>query len=95
VEGTTGHLTVESTKTRFDVGNSGYGYQWWTRRLDVDGKAYSCFYAIGGGGQFIFGFRDFDLVAVFTGSNSGSRWSAYVYEMMEKYILPAVAAAES
>jgi CubicO group peptidase (beta-lactamase class C family) len=86
--------TVESTKTRFDMGDSGYGYQWWTRRLDVDGKTYSCFYAIGGGGQFIFGFRDFDLVAVFTGSNYGSRWSAYVYEMMEKYILPAVAAAE-
>jgi CubicO group peptidase (beta-lactamase class C family) len=87
--------TVESTKTRFDRKNTGYGYQWWTRRFEVDGKTYSCFYAIGGGGQFIFGFRDLDLVVVFTGANSGGRWSAYVYKMMEKYILPAVAAAES
>ena len=61
----------------------------------MDRKMYSCFYAIGGDGQFIFGFRELDLVVVFTGANYGSRWSAYVYEMMEEFILPAATAAGS
>jgi CubicO group peptidase (beta-lactamase class C family) len=76
---------VESTKARFDRKAAGYGYQWWTRRFTVDGKTYSCFYAIGGGGQFIFGFRDIDLVVVFTGANSGRRWSASLDRRLLKY----------
>jgi len=67
-----------------------YGYQWWQRTFKITNRDIESFYAIGGGGQFIFVFPEFDMVVVSTAQNFDKGWSRRFYEMLGSYILPAV-----
>ena len=54
----------------FDTGyGDGYGYLWWLKNFQVNGREYQSFKSSGWGGQEIFVFDDLDMVVVFTGAN--------------------------
>lgn len=70
-----------------------YGYLWFNKTYNVNGKSYEVFYCGGTGGNKIFVFVDEPLVVVVTASAYGKRYQhSQVDEMMEKYIIPAVTA---
>jgi CubicO group peptidase (beta-lactamase class C family) len=62
-----------------------YGYQWWSRSFS--GGKYHCYFASGNGGQFIFVFKDLDLVVVSTGGNFGSASQVDIMAWIERYVL--------
>ena len=68
-----------------------YGYLFWSRTFDVQGKQYETFYATGNGGSKIFIFTDEPLVIVVTATAYGT-WFMHrqVGDMVERFILPAV-----
>lgn len=84
---------VPRTTSRWD-GDRQYGYGWWIR----DFARYPSCFAWGYGGQYIFVFRDLDLVIVSTSSTSvdderrGHR--RMLFDLIEQYILDPVARAE-
>ena len=62
----------ESTKISYKFDNpynDGYGYFWWIRTFELNGKKYKTYYAAGNGGQYIFIFPEIEMVIVFTGGN--------------------------
>ncbi len=84
----------ESTSAR--APGAGYGYQWWRIRLprhehpfDLSNEVFDVVAASGRGGQWIFVYPDFDLVAVFTGGND-SVLSNQAMDMLRRYVFPAV-----
>jgi CubicO group peptidase (beta-lactamase class C family) len=72
------------------IQGDGYGYQWWTRTFNVNGRKFFSYHAAGRGGQFIFVFPSLQMVAVFTGWNDNAL-GTQPFDMVERYILPAVA----
>ena len=80
---------MNSSRQQISVGSTGYGYQWWMRSFQADGKKMNSFYAIGLDGQFIIVIRELNMVLVFTGANFGDDWSSNVYKIIEKYIIAA------
>ena len=80
--------------TREHIRNSGgywgYGYLWWVGSTVINGREIHTFLASGNGGQKIYVFPEFDLVAVFTGENYNSKLSSQPDQMLIKYILPAM-----
>jgi CubicO group peptidase (beta-lactamase class C family) len=67
-----------------------YGYGWWIQ--DFDGHR-ACF-AWGYGGQYIFVFRDLDLVVAVTSSTASDERRGYrrqIFDLLEDHILSAVA----
>jgi len=68
-----------------------YGYLFWSRQFNVQGKQYETFYATGNGGSKIFIFTDQPLVIVVT-ATAYNTWFMHrqVGEMVERFILPAV-----
>jgi CubicO group peptidase (beta-lactamase class C family) len=66
----------------------GYGYLWWLKTYEVDGKPVDAVQAAGWGGQRIALFPDLDMVVVLTGGNYATHEP--VYEILTRYILPAV-----
>ncbi|MBN2089763.1 serine hydrolase [candidate division KSB1 bacterium] len=83
----------ESTQPHISTTSGSYGYQWWLRSFIVNDRQIDSFYAIGNAGQFIFVFPELDMVVVSTAQNYDRGWSRRFYEMLEKYILPAVVEA--
>ena len=74
---------------------SGYGYQWWLE--EYDGGEIEAYSARGHGLQFIVVFPELNMVVVFTGgawSTSPFHVSIQYNEVIEEYILPAVAEPE-
>jgi len=71
-----------------------YGYQWWQRTCQIKNRNIDAFYAIGGGGQFIFVIPEFDMVVVSTAQNFDKGWSRKFYSMVNNYVLPAVVATK-
>lgn len=67
----------------------GYGYQWWRRTFQVNGRNVASYHAAGRGGQFIFVFPSLQMVAVFTGWNDDGL-GKQPFDMVRRYILPAV-----
>jgi CubicO group peptidase (beta-lactamase class C family) len=71
-----------------------YGYGWWIREL---GGRETCF-AWGYGGQYIFVFRDLDLVVVATSStNVDDERRGYrraLFDVIEQTVIPAIATDE-
>ena len=68
-----------------------YGYLWWNKTYEVDGKSYETYYCTGNGGNKIFVFTDIDVVVVVTASAYGRGYAhRQVDQMMEEYILPAI-----
>lgn len=90
----------ESTKISYKFDNpynDGYGYFWWVRTFEVNGKKYQTYYAAGNGGQYIFIFPESELVIVFTGGNYNDYGFTnkreivlQPYKIVNNYILPAL-----
>jgi CubicO group peptidase (beta-lactamase class C family) len=75
------------------IKGDGYGYQWWMRTFQVNGRKVFSYHAAGRGGQFIFVFPSLQMIAVFTGWNDNAL-GTQPFDMVERYILPAVLPAE-
>lgn len=67
-----------------------YGYQWWIRDFDADGKTYDCFYAAGWGDQYMFIFPDQELIIEFNSGNYFSAGRISPFDLVEDYILKAL-----
>ena len=75
------------------VAGDRYGMLWWNKTYIVDDDEWTTSYCSGNGGNKIFVFPDRDLVVVVTASAYGQRYMhTQVDDMIEKHILPAVAA---
>lgn len=69
-----------------------YGYLFWNKSFQVNGKAYEAFYCAGNGGNYILVFKDLPLVIVVTATAYGMPYAhPQVAKMVSEYILPAVA----
>jgi CubicO group peptidase (beta-lactamase class C family) len=64
----------------------GYGYFWWTRDFDWNGKKVSSYFAWGYGGQYIFVIPEVQLVIVMSGSKWGTDPEDQAMEMVEEII---------
>ncbi|WP_407534682.1 serine hydrolase domain-containing protein [Elizabethkingia miricola] len=71
-----------------------YGFYWYKELLKTNDVAENLLFASGNGGQYIFIVKDLDLTVVFTQSNYGSYKAKQAFEIMAKYIIPAVKAGE-
>ena len=67
-----------------------YGYQWWLGSLHNGGQEVFTFGALGRGGQFILVLPELQMVTVFTGWNDGNGLGDQPYDMLQRYILPAL-----
>lgn len=80
-------------RSRFNP-DQGYGYGWWTREF---ASRTACF-AWGFGGQYIFVFRDLDLVVVTTSvptvSDDRRDHRRMIFDLLERHIIPAVSAVD-
>ena len=88
------HWVAECTRAQApefsDTYVRGYGFQWWLDRFSPPGRSpVTGFSGRGRGGQFVFVVPDTDLVVVFTGWNDNAL-ERQAYEMMERYVLPAI-----
>lgn len=86
---------VDKTFTRHKLipgrNNEYYGYLFWNRTYQVNGKAYEAYYCAGNGGNKIYVFNDQPLVVVVTATAFGAPYAhVQVDKMMEEYILPAL-----
>ena len=72
-----------------DARRSGYGYAWWTKKVIYNSQKIDSYYAGGWGGQNIIIIPGLETVVVFTGGNYTSR--PPVFEILERFILPAMA----
>jgi len=83
---------AESTReyVRAHGGAYGYGFLWWRGQTIVENQIIETIAALGNGGQQIHIFPKLKLVAVFTGGNYNSDFSAQPADMLIKYIIPAV-----
>jgi CubicO group peptidase (beta-lactamase class C family) len=83
---------VARGRSRFNP-DQGYGYGWWTRQFA--GRD-ACF-AWGFGGQYIFVFRDLDLIVVTTSvatiGDERRDHRRMLFDILERHIVPAIAAA--
>jgi len=66
----------------------GYGYLWWLRDFNANGKSYSSYRAEGWGGQMIIIIPDEKMVVVFTGANYVT--GTPCEEIICNYILPSL-----
>jgi len=74
-----------------DLYGEDFGYLWRMIDRTVQGREIRSYEAWGNGGQFIMIFPSLELVAVFTGENFGRfPEMEQPFEMIEKYILPAI-----
>lgn len=83
----TNHVDARQFHSWIDA--DGYGYQWWRRSFQVNGQNVFSYHAAGYGGQFIFVFPGFQMVAVFTGWSENAL-GKQPFDMVRRYILPAV-----
>ena len=68
-----------------------YGYQFWNKRFEINGKSYEAWYCTGNGGNKIYIFKDVPFIVVVTASAYGTAYAhVQVKKMMEEYILPAI-----
>ncbi|MBS1665482.1 MAG: serine hydrolase [Bacteroidetes bacterium] len=68
-----------------------YGYLFWNKKYQVNGKSYETDYCTGNGGNKIFIFKDLPLVVVITATAYNQPYAhPQVDKIMTDYILPAV-----
>ena len=74
--------------------NEYYGYLFWNKTYEVNGRAYETYYCAGNGGNKIFIFKDTPLVVVITATAYGTVYAhPQVDRMIQQYILPAMIGA--
>ncbi len=69
---------------------TGYGYQWWIGSFQFDANVYSCFFAAGWGGQYMFVFPQENMIVIFTCGYFFSPTVIDSFRMVQEYILPAL-----
>lgn len=69
-------------------GSNGYSYSWWLKSYTKSGEEINMYHAVGWGGQEIIILPELNTVVVFTGGNYVP--NVNVFEILEKYILPAI-----
>ncbi len=75
--------TTEKIKPRASLG---YGYFWWTKDFEWNGRKVSSYFAWGYGGQYIFVLPEIQLVIVMSGSNWGTDPEGQAMEMVDEII---------
>lgn len=71
-----------------------YGFFWYSEQVkhkDIDTEV---LFASGNGGQYMMSVPEYNLVVVFTGSNYGNWRGKLPFEIMLKYIIPAIEKSE-
>lgn len=67
-----------------------YGFYWYRELLRTKNFTENLLFASGNGGQYIFIIKDMGLTVVFTQQNYGSYKAKQAFEILAKYIIPAV-----
>jgi CubicO group peptidase (beta-lactamase class C family) len=67
-----------------------YGFFWYKENLKYKDTNTEVLFASGNGGQYMMWVPEYNLTAVFTGSNYGNWRGKLPFEMLLKYIIPAV-----
>ncbi|MGD1840014.1 MAG: serine hydrolase domain-containing protein [Thermonemataceae bacterium] len=67
-----------------------YGYLWWHKSYEVNGKTYNSIEARGAGGQYIFVIPALDTVMVITSGNYRNRKTSQPEKIAQEYILPVL-----
>lgn len=71
--------------------NEYYGYLFWNKSYQSQGKSYEAYYCAGNGGNYILVFKDQPLVIVITASAYGQPYAhSQADKMIQDYLLPAV-----
>jgi len=73
-----------------NLGLWGYGYKWMQKNLKIDDTIVKSNFVPGDGGQLLSIFPELDMVIVFTAGNYGVDPKSVYYNLINKYILPAV-----
>ncbi|QNL47847.1 serine hydrolase [Olivibacter sp. SDN3] len=68
-----------------------YGYLFWNKTYQSDGKSYETFYCSGNGGNKIFVFTDEPLVVVITATAYGQAYAhSQADKIIEQFVIPAI-----
>jgi CubicO group peptidase (beta-lactamase class C family) len=67
-----------------------YAYTWYNEEVKTENFAYNIAFASGNGGQYIMVVRELNLVISFNGNSYNSSKSKLPFDIMIKYILPAL-----
>jgi CubicO group peptidase (beta-lactamase class C family) len=70
--------------------DAAYGYQWWLGQLQAGDRKVAVGGAQGRGGQFILVMPSIQMVAVFTGWNDGNELGVQPFDMLRRFIFPAL-----
>ncbi len=71
--------------------SDGYGYFFWHKTYEVDGKIYPCAYASGNGGNKLIIFENLPIVIVITATAYGKPYGHFqADQIVQDYLLPAV-----
>jgi len=71
--------------------NEYYGYLFWNKSYQSNGKLYETYYCAGNGGNYILIFKDQPLVIVITASAYGQPYAhSQVDKIVQEYLLPSV-----
>lgn len=79
-----------STVALQSSGENGYGYQWWTAEVAVNGRPIRVHSARGNGGQYIFIVPELNAVVVFTAGNYYPLNQGAPFGYMEQVVLPSM-----
>jgi len=83
--------SVKDHVKQYVLFGSGYGYQWWCGKTNIQETKIDMFYAAGHGGQYIFVCPALDVVVVITSKSLGNPFGEFRPQMMlVNYILPSL-----
>lgn len=90
------HIPIDFSFTRYSripnatYESAQYGFFWYKERLEYKDIDAEVLFASGNGGQYMMFLPKYNLTAVFTGSNYSNWRGKLPFEMLLKYILPAI-----
>jgi CubicO group peptidase (beta-lactamase class C family) len=86
-----GFSYVGSSRTAVAIPQQAYyGYYWYHELIKTNAFQHDLLFASGNGGQYIFIIKSLDLAIVFTQGNYGSWRAKQAFEILAKYIIPAL-----
>ncbi|MEZ0611479.1 serine hydrolase domain-containing protein [Fibrella sp. WM1] len=90
------HIPIDFSFTRYSripnakYESARYGFFWYKENLTYKNIRTEVLFASGNGGQYMLLIPEYNLTAVFTGSNYGNWRGKLPFEMLLKYIIPAI-----
>lgn len=90
------HIVIDFSFTRYsrirdaNYESARYGFFWYKERLKYRNINTEVLFASGNGGQYMMFLPEYNLTAVFTGSNYGNWRGKLPFEMLLKYIIPSI-----